>query len=358
MIVHAIGLMSGSSLDGLDIFFVRLTEVNGNWQYQGLASSCIPYPKEWEVKLRQAKSLSVPEFLNLHTAYGHFTGKLVHEFIRSSCSGLPVDLVVSHGHTIFHDPANGTSFQLGDGAAIAAETGIPVVSDLRNLDIANGGQGAPLVPLGEQLLFPEFDFWLNLGGICNISFRENTEWVAFDVVACNQLLNALAATQGKAFDANGALAAAGQVDVGLLNQLDAVTYFQLKAPKSLDNSFSTDVCWPLIESAKLSVADKLRTVVEHIAGQIAACIPPSAIETSMLVTGGGAFNSFLVARIQDRVAGKILKLKVPDGRTVQYKEALIMALLGTLRWLGRPTIIPSVTGARKASIGGALWIGS
>lgn len=356
MTYHAIGLMSGSSLDGLDIAFVQLTEKDNRWRYEWIATECIPYNERWIDLLRSAKSLSVPDFLKLHSAYGHYTGQAVHTFLKKHPQA-PADLIASHGHTVFHEPASGTTCQIGNGASIAAETGLPVVSDLRSMDVAYGGQGAPIVPLGEQFLFPDYDYWLNLGGIANITYRHNDVWTAFDVCACNQVLNALATEMGQAFDENGILAAGGQVNTKLLETLNRLEYFKIPFPKSLDNAFSQNSILPVINASSIPLTDKLCTVVAHIAQQITAVVQPAALPARVLATGGGALNDFLIRRLSALLREKNVMVVVPDEQTVQYKEALIMALLGVLRWRGGHTVLRSVTGARISSIGGALWLG-
>ena len=357
MTYHAVGLMSGSSLDGLDIAFVRLHKEGGGWRYEWIATECIPYPANWIDPLMEAKDLSVPDFLRLHTAYGHYTGRVVNAFLERHAEGLPIDFIASHGHTIFHDPASATTCQIGDGASIAAETGLPVISDLRNMDIALGGQGAPIVPLGEQLLFPEYDYWLNLGGIANITYQRDGAWTAFDICACNQVLNALAAEAGLEYDAGGTIADSGTTDRQLLAALNQVEYFGRPLPKSLDNAFSQKAILPLIQATALSLQDKMRTAVEHIADQLAPALSHNTASSRILVTGGGALNTFLISRLNAVCKAKNISLVVPDDQTVQYKEALIMALLGALRWQGKPTVLHTVTGARESSIGGALWLG-
>lgn len=357
MIYKAIGLMSGSSLDGLDIAFVELTETGGKWSYEILNAECTAYDDEWREQLRTADMLSSRDYQLLHTAYGHYIGNQVNAFISKYQLAHKVHLIASHGHTTFHLPQQKMTAQLGDGAAIAAETGINVVSDLRNLDVALGGQGAPIVPIGEKLLFAGYDYFLNIGGIANISINDNGGYVAFDVCAANRVLNMLVAEKGLPFDEGGKLAAAGKIDATLLVQLNALDYYGKPYPKSLANSFAVDIVYPLIKTARISTEDGLRTYTEHIAVQVQNAVAQSSQPKPMLVTGGGALNNFLIERLSTLLAVKQLTVQVPDTKTVEYKEAVIMALIGILRWREEENVLSTVTGAKRNSVGGALWIG-
>ena len=357
MVYKVIGLMSGSSLDGLDIVYVHLQQ-SKNWEYTLIHSACYPYQAEWKKKLAGAPQLSALDYQLLHTGYGHYLGEQVNRFIEEFGLHYKVQLVVSHGHTAFHWPGRRMTAQLGDGAAIAAETRINVVSDLRAMDLALGGQGAPIVPIGEKLLLPGYEFFLNLGGIANVS--RHPEFVAFDVCPANRVLNALAETQGRSYDIGGGLAAGGEIHQGLLRQLNALPYYDLAYPKSLDNEFGTETVLPLVSAAGLSTADALRTYVEHIVIQIARSIQEltdtaaPAPDRRMLVTGGGAHNHFLIERLKAHLKVEVV---VPDDQLADYKEALIMALIGVLRWREEYNVLASVTGASRDSIGGAVWIG-
>lgn len=361
MVYHAIGLMSGSSLDGVDLCFAQFDESAGKWGYKIECAACIDYDIEWEDKLRDAISLSAQEYQLLHTDYGHFLGALINHFINDFHLEHKVNLISSHGHTTFHDPARKMTHQLGDGAAIAAETQLPVVSDLRSMDIAFGGQGAPIVPLGEKLLFPECDYFLNIGGITNITFNENDRIVAYDICAANRVLNMLAVEKGLSYDKDGEFAFAGRINEDLLEKLNRLDYYSAPYPKSLANSFGTDVIYPLIKSFGLSTEDSLCTYTEHISMQVSNSLQPhfSNSETHrLMITGGGAFNTFLIKRISKRLSEINFEVYVPDKDVVIYKEALIMALLGVLRWREQDTVLSSVTGASRDSIGGALWLGT
>ena len=361
MIYRAIGLMSGSSMDGLDIAFTELTETGGKWRYEIIAANCLEYPDEWRERLLTAVDLSALNYQLLHTDYGHYIGKAINEFIEKNNLHHRVNLIASHGHTTFHLPNKKMTAQLGDGAAIAAVTQLPVVSDLRSLDVAFGGQGAPIVPVGEKLLFGEYQYFLNIGGIANISINETGNYKAFDVCAANRILNMLAGRKGLSYDEGGRIASSGKVDDNLLQQLNALDFYKQSAPKSLSNEFGISVIYPIIENAGLSVEDALSTYAEHIALQIKAAIidnEQAPTNKKMLVTGGGAFNTFLIKRLTDLLSEEEITLVIPDEQLIQYKEALIMALMGVLRWREEVNVLSSVTGAAQNSIGGALWLGT
>ncbi|MEI6947868.1 anhydro-N-acetylmuramic acid kinase [Paraflavisolibacter sp. H34] len=361
MVYKVIGLMSGSSLDGLDIVYTELHENGGNWSFEILASACYPYDNDWKEALKGATALNALDYQLLHTAYGHYLGSQVNRFIEEHNLHYQVALIASHGHTTFHLPAQKMTAQLGDGAALAAATGLPVVSDLRALDVAFGGQGAPIVPIGEKLLFRDYDLFLNIGGIANISFKKDGQWTAFDICPANRVLNLLAAKHGKDHDPGGSLAALGQVNEGLLQMLNELEYYRKPAPKSLSNSFGTDEVYPLIRSFGLTHNDSLRTYVEHIVGQVTAALAlaPAGAEgpRKLLVTGGGALNTFLVDRLREAAAALQTEIVVADELILNYKEALVMALMGVLRWRQEYNTLSSATGAERDSIGGAVWIG-
>lgn len=364
MVYKVIGIMSGSSLDGLDIVFAELHENGGHWSHELLAAACYPYPADWIEKLKQATSLNALDYQLLHVEYGHYLGQHVNRFMEENNLHYKVALIASHGHTTFHMPAQKMTAQLGDGAALAAATGLPVVSDLRALDVAFGGQGAPIVPIGEKLLFKDYGLFLNLGGIANISFHTtdnngSLQVKAFDVCPANRILNLLAGLNQKEYDAAGEMAAAGQLHEGLLQKLNEQDYYRQPAPKSLANNFGTDVLFPLIQSYGLSHQDALRTYTEHIVQQIKNTIQKEQITGSrkLLVTGGGAFNTFLINRLSSDLNALQTEVVVPEDNMVQYKEALIMALIGVLRWRQEYNVLASVTGAERDSIGGAVWIG-
>jgi anhydro-N-acetylmuramic acid kinase len=358
MLYKVIGLMSGSSLDGLDIAHVQLEEVRGQWNYQILNAECLPYSDKWVRDLHMAADMSVADLLRLHTAYGHYLGECVNTFIASRGLDHQVHFIASHGHTVFHEPARHTTFQVGDGAALAAVTGLPVISDLRAMDVALGGQGAPIVPVGDKLLFGGFGYLLNIGGIANITIQQ--AGIAFDVCPANQVFNIIAAREGLAMDEGGAIAACGKVLPEILDELDELAYYQQAPPRSLSNEEARNMVFPSLLESPHSNSDLMRTMAAHVARQVAASVarfPHSDASAQMLVTGGGAFNTFLVRQITEAVAPYRVEVVVPEPDVVKYKEALVMALIGTLRWRQEVNVFSSVTGASRDSVGGALWLG-
>lgn len=363
MVYRALGIMSGSSLDGLDLAFVEFHESAGKWDFTLKASNCIQFPGEWKDRLALAPALSAFEYQLLHTSFGHFIGEKVSQFVIDNNLEFQVQLISSHGHTCFHFPAQKMTAQLGDGAAIAATTGINTVTDLRSLDIALGGQGAPIVPVGEKLLWPGTDLFLNIGGIANLSVNTPTGYLAFDVCPANRVLNMLAAENGYKFDAGGEMAAVGSIDESVLKKINALDYYQQPYPKSLANEFGIETVFPIVKTTSTNY-DALRTYSEHIAIQIKNALQTVAQNTgqllsgkSMLITGGGAHNTFLISRIKELTSELGISVVLPEPNIIDFKEAIVMALLGVLRWREENTVLASVTGARRSSIGGAVWMG-
>ncbi|MBA2499659.1 MAG: anhydro-N-acetylmuramic acid kinase [Chitinophagaceae bacterium] len=362
MTYKVIGLMSGSSLDGLDIVFAELVFDGKKWQYEILVADCLPYSDDWINKLQNATRLNAYDYMLLHADYGHYLGQQVNQFIETNNLHYKVSLIASHGHTTFHDPSKKMTAQLGDGAAIAAITQLPVVSDLRALDVAFGGQGAPIVPIGEKWLLGDHAFFLNLGGIANISFNNDAEYLAFDVCPANRVLNMLSANAGKIFDEGGQMAASGNINQALFDQLNELDYYRQPFPKSLANDFGTNIVYPMIKKSGCSVPDALRTMTEHIAFQIKKSVEElitrqPAQNKSLLATGGGAHNQFLIEKLREHLSSINIDVVIPDVQLINYKEALVMAFIGVLRWRQENNILHTVTGASRDSIGGALWIG-
>lgn len=355
---HVIGLMSGSSLDGLDLcyseFNVDKLQLANNLTYKIIKADCVEYTHEFRERLRNASNLSVFEFAKLHSDLGKYFGKLTKNFIQKN-NIEKIDFIASHGQTIFHQPDLSFTTQIGCGAQIAAQTNCKVVCDLRTSDVANNGQGAPIVPIAEKYVFQDFNVFLNIGGIANIAFHNNENVTAFDVCAANTVLNYLARQKGLEYDKDGKLARSGTVIQNLLLELNKIDFCHQAPPKSLGSEHIYEDWIPLFDKYDDSIEDKLATMVEHISMQVGNQINSSfnIHHSTLLITGGGALNTFLTERIQQHTS---LKVVVPDILTVQYKEALAMAFIGLLRILEIPNCLASVTGAKKDVIGGAVYL--
>ena len=349
---NVIGIMSGTSLDGLDVAFCHFSR-DEKWDYNIIKAETLPYDDYWKGKLSSLEKATAEELAETDIEYGRFIGKTTKEFIEKH--SIKADFVASHGHTIFHQPDNGFTFQLGNGAAIATESGLPVVCDFRTSDVALGGQGAPLVPIGDKLLFSEYDFCLNLGGIANISFEENGHRFAFDICFCNMALNYLAAKLGHNFDQNGELSSTGNLNNELLKQLSFFPFFDKKIPKTLGKEHFSGVFLPIFNNFKIPIEDKLCNITEHVAIQIAHVLnsKPKTQNSKLLITGGGTYNKFLIERIKAHASIEIVIL---DKQLIEFKEALIFALLGVLRWRYEINCLKSVTGAKRDNIGGAIYL--
>jgi anhydro-N-acetylmuramic acid kinase len=349
-VYRVIGLMSGTSLDGVDLASCVFTLLEEGWSYRIEATETIPYPEEWLSLLPSLMQADAFTFAKANSNLGFYFGKIIKDFILSY--HIEADFVASHGHTVFHQPGIGLTSQIGSGATIAATCGLPVVCDFRSTDVALGGQGAPLVLIGDALLFSDYEFCLNLGGFSNVSYTAGEKRIAFDVCPINTLLNLLAQRVGLNFDRDGLIARSGNIDSSLLKKLNAMTYYDLKPPKSLGFEWNNEYIWPLIDAANLSVPDLLRTVVEHIAIQLSLSLYDFECG-KILVTGGGAKNIFLIERFATHSKHSLV---IPSDTIIDYKEALIFAFLGLLRVRGEVNCLSSVTGALKDSVGGAIYL--
>ena len=340
-----IGLMSGTSLDGLDVAICEFT-CDSTWSGRILQFNVFDFPEALHSSLKNSMILTAEELWKIDKSWSHFAAECISK--TSPELLLRVQLLSSHGHTVFHNPQDGYSVQIGSGAVLAAQTNLPVVCDLRSLDIAYGGQGAPLVPLVDSTLFTEYTACLNLGGFANISILPK----AWDIGVCNNLLNILAREKGVEYDAEGSIAKSGKIIDDLLQQMLSISYHKLPPPKSLGLEWIQRELYPLLEKvADHPLEDRMRTAVEYIAISIVNDCPNAG---KILVTGGGAFNRFLIQRLNELSDG--VEFYLPESEMINGKEAFAFAFLGLLRWLGKPNVLKSSTGAKKESSGGAVWL--
>lgn len=345
---HALGLMSGTSLDGLDICHASFQKDDfGKWNFKILDSSTFSYSETWESKLRNAIHLSAEELFELHSEYGFYLGEKVLKFIEQY-SLENIDLIASHGHTVFHQPQKKFTVQIGDGRAIKILTNIPVIYDFRSQDVLMGGNGAPLVPIGDELLFSEFDACLNIGGFSNISFKENGKRIAFDICPVNIVLNQFSKHLGKDYDENGDFARNGTINEALLSALNSIPYYQQNPPKSLGMEWVSKYILPKFKDENPSTI--LATFTEHAAIQIAEVFNKNKIK-NVLFTGGGTYNSYLIERIKMKTQTEII---VPEKEIINFKEALIFAFMGVLRMKNENNVLSSATGSLQDHCSGIM----
>ena len=343
---HAIGLMSGTSLDGLDICFVKFRKEQ-RWTFEILKAETLPYSQHWETKLRNSFFLKAEEIFALNSEYGFYLGNRVNEFIESN-SLTDVDVIASHGHTVFHQPTKKFTVQIGDGRAIKILNDFPVAYDFRSQDVLRGGNGAPLVPIGDELLFSEFDACLNIGGFSNISFKENGRRIAFDICPVNIVLNSVAKKLGFDFDENGDMARSGIINENILAALNSLEYYQESPPKSLGSEWVSEFIFP--ELTDDSPTNILATFTEHAAVQIANVFNNYELK-KVLFTGGGTYNSFLIKKIKSKTKTEII---IPANKLIDFKEALIFAFMGVLRVNNEINILSSATGSSADHCSGLL----
>lgn len=347
MTFHAIGLMSGTSLDGLDICFARFEKEHSSWNFEIIKAETLPYPSVWEEKLRHSIHLSAEQLLELHSEYGFYLGKAANTFITKYRIE-HIDLIASHGHTVFHQPKKKFTLQIGDGRAIKLATGLPVIYDFRSQDVLMGGNGAPLVPIGDQLLFSQYGGCLNLGGFSNISLKANHQRIAFDIAPVNIVLNPLAKILGKNFDENGDLARSGNIDNELLAKLNGLSFYREPHPKSLGIEWCNEYIFPLFENIEIS--DALAAFTEHVAVQIADVFNKYRLK-DVLFTGGGTYNRYLIEKIKSLTSTEII---IPGTQIIEYKEALIFAFMGVLRLNNEINVLSSATGSTHDHSSGVI----
>lgn len=347
-----IGLMSGTSGDGLDLAYCQFSK-DENWSFEFLHTSTVSFPGHLKDRLLDSHLLSALDLALLDVDFGKWMGEKVREFCQTN--QIEPLAVCSHGHTVFHQPTKGLSLQIGNGWALRVASGLPVINDFRMLDIQLGGQGAPLVPIGDELLFPESDFCVNLGGIANISMAQKGQRLAFDCSPFNLLLNPLAETLGAPYDDRGNWARSGTVNQELLDLLNQLPFYQLNQAKSLGREDMEETFLPLIKKSRNSPQDKLATLIEHYAYQLSQIIQNHQVneKPSVLITGGGAYNQYFIERLDEHLHGN-WNLLPASNELIEFKEALIFAFLGVLRMREENNCLASVTGASQDSCGG-VW---
>lgn len=350
-----IGLMSGTSLDGLDMAHVTLTKENNAWQFELGPAESIDYSDKWRNRLKESVNQSGLELTLLDREYGRWLGAEVTDFIKRH--QLEVDFIASHGHTVYHQIDKKLTLQIGHGQELATFTGQQVICDFRTKDVVLGGQGAPLVPIGDELLFGAYDYCLNLGGISNVSFRHEGKRKAYDIGLVNMLLNYLTHQIGLPYDAGGKMAASGSLNQDLFNELNSLPYYQESFPKSTGYEWFTEEVVPIVDRyVHLSMQDRLCTGVHHITYQVAQSVKTHSEGTDerLWATGGGAKNDFLVETLRTYLGGAV-EVIIPKVDLIEFKEAIVFALMGVLRERGEFNCLRSVTGASKDNSGGVVY---
>ncbi len=343
-----VGIMSGTSLDGLDLALCEFEKKDGKVAFKLLSSETIPYENNWKNNLTEVFGSGAEEYFKLHHIYGSFIAQSVIAFLSKNQQN--ADYIASHGHTVFHQPKQGFTTQIGCGATIAAQTGIDTICDFRSMDVALNGQGAPLVPIGDRDLFHQYESCLNIGGIANISFTKQYITSAFDICIANMALNYLTESISLSYDNGGKMAASGTCDQTMLQQLLTIQTHQ----QSLGREFFEQLFLPLLQQSSVPLNNKLATCIEYTAIQISQTLKTHRIN-SVLVTGGGAYNTYLIERLKYYYNGLI---EIPSDNIIQFKEAIIFAYLGYLRLNEQNNTLNSVTKASRNSIGGAMYLGN
>ncbi|GGW30919.1 anhydro-N-acetylmuramic acid kinase [Arenibacter certesii] len=354
-IYKVLGLMSGTSLDGLDLTYCHIWKTPTGWDFDIKNTDSIPYSDTLKEKLKNAIYLPADTLLEFHNTYGTWLGKQSKEFIKTH--ELEAHFIGSHGHTTHHQPQKGFTFQIGSGQHLANESGIKVICDFRSNDVALGGQGAPLVPLGDRLFFGQYDYCLNLGGISNISFERNGERLAYDIGLANMILNHITQKINLNYDKDGALARKGSINKPMLEQLNNLEFYKLPFPKSIGFEWFVAQVVPIVEANDDNIENLLHTSIHHICDQIAKQVElqKNKTENTLFVTGGGALNGFLMETLQEKV-GSNTKVVKPTNLLVEFKEALIFALMAVLREENSINCLRSVTGAKRDCSGGVIYL--
>ncbi|MBF4470149.1 anhydro-N-acetylmuramic acid kinase [Flavobacterium sp. HJJ] len=353
---NVIGVMSGTSLDGVDLAHIQFHIKNEKWAFEILECETISYDLNWISILKTAVDYSEIQLEELNKNYTQLLASIITNFIsRHALENL--DAVCSHGHTILHQPQNGFTLQIGNLPEIAQLVQQKIVCDFRVQDVQLGGQGAPLVPIGDRILFHEYDYCMNLGGFSNVSFEKNNIRIAFDISAVNTVLNFYASQLGFDYDDKGKISRTGQCNPDLLNELNSLDFYKTPPPKSLGFEFVKEIILPMIERYSISIEDKLHTFTEHVSIQIALALENFETQKnqkrSMLITGGGAYNDFLIERIQFHLPE--MQIIIPSAKILEFKEALIFGLLGVLKMREEVNALQSVTGALHDHSSGIIY---
>lgn len=353
---NVIGVMSGTSLDGVDLAHIEFRLEDDKWTFKILENETIGYSQSWINILKEAVDYSEIDLQKLNKNYTILLSTIITSFIEKHKINT-LDAICSHGHTILHQPEKGLTLQIGNLPELASLINQTVVCDFRVQDVKLGGQGAPLVPIGDRILFSEYDFCLNLGGFSNVSFEKNGNRIAFDISPVNTVLNYYANQLGLDYDDKGAISKTGKCNQRLLKELNNLNFYQQKQPKSLGFEFVKKIVLPMIESFDISIEDKMRTFSEHIAIQTSLALKNTENKNDkkkrLFITGGGAYNVFLIERIQYYLP-KIIII-IPSAKILEFKEALIFALLGVLKLRGEINVLSSVTGAKEDHSSGEIF---
>ena len=346
---NVISVMSGTSLDGIDLLYAKFIH-NGQWEFKIIESYTMVYSLKWKKILSSLTQKSISELKEIDYKYSEYLAQKILDFINSK-KIKDVDFIASHGHTALHNPNAGYTYQIGNQQILADELSIKVICDFRTQDVKLGGQGAPLVPIGDRLLFSEYFYCINLGGFANISFEDNSGRIAYDICPVNIVLNKYAKPLGLDFDMNGNVARSGKVYQPLLDKLNILEYYNQSPPKSLGLEWVENHVFQLVSTCKLSAEDILRTYTEHIAAQISKEL--KGVDSTVLITGGGAYNSFLIERLKKYSSSDIV---LPSKEIIEFKEAIIFGLLGVLRERKEVNVLSSVTGASKDHSSGKVLL--
>ena len=352
-----LGLMSGTSLDGLDLCYCHITKNVDKWTFEIAATKSVSYSNDMQAELKNSIYLKADELLKFHNTYGTWLGQQAKRFISEK--KLEVGFIASHGHTTHHQPKDGLTFQIGSGQHLANESACKVICDFRTNDVALGGQGAPLVPIGDQLFFGAYDFCLNLGGISNISLEQKGKRIAYDIGLANMILNYITRKIDLDYDNGGVLALSGKINHDMLDRLNGLKYYLLPHPKSIGYEWFLEEVVPIVDRIDDTPENLLHTSIHHICEKVAQQVQlnHSKKESSLLVTGGGALNEFLVELLQEKLGDKT-KVVVPEKELIEFKEAVVFALMGTLRLEQEINVLKSVTGASRDSSSGVVYLPS